>query len=77
MPDLAMQVAGNTAIPAVNGTAEYTSLRLRGREGIHNITFQGQTLSPNRDLMPSQVRPHTLPGAGTAPVTLTRPSCLR
>ncbi len=47
---------GETEKRAFNGTALFRSLRLRGSEGLQNVTFTGQVINPPRDLVPDQVR---------------------
>ncbi|GIL85173.1 hypothetical protein Vretifemale_13573, partial [Volvox reticuliferus] len=56
-------VSGAVTVTSVNGTAEFTALRLRAREGLHTINMTGRAQLPVRELLASQLRIYVRPCA--------------
>ncbi|GIL55405.1 hypothetical protein Vafri_10963 [Volvox africanus] len=56
-------VSGAITVTSVNGTAEFTALRLRAREGLHTVNMTGRSQLPVRELLASQVRIYVRPCA--------------
>ncbi|GLI60546.1 hypothetical protein VaNZ11_002702 [Volvox africanus] len=56
-------VSGAITVTSVNGTAEFTALRLRAREGLHTVNMTGRSHLPVRELLASQVRIYVRPCA--------------
>ncbi len=59
-----LDVSGGTTLPAVNGTADFGALRLRAREGLHNVTLTGRLYEPSRELLTDMVREEAGGGRG-------------
>ncbi|GLC43402.1 hypothetical protein PLESTM_001469600 [Pleodorina starrii] len=57
------EVLGSVLVSAVNGTAEFTELRLRGREGLHTVPMTGRSLGPVRQLLSSELQIYVRPCA--------------
>ncbi|KXZ55163.1 hypothetical protein GPECTOR_3g310 [Gonium pectorale] len=57
------EVSGGLAIPAVNGVAEYSTMRLRAKEGLHTVAMTGQLYAPLREMLDDQVQIYVRPCA--------------
>lgn len=54
-------ISGETSIPPSNGTAHFTAMRLRAREGLHNVTLSGRLNGPTRELLSDMVSIYVRP----------------
>ena len=50
-----VQVSGTTRMLASNGSAHFLSIKLRAREGPHNVSFYARMNDPNRLVKADQV----------------------
>ncbi|GFR39712.1 hypothetical protein Agub_g192 [Astrephomene gubernaculifera] len=57
------EVSGALAMEAVDGSANFTSMRLRAREGLHSISMTGRVYSPSRVLLADDVEIYVRPCA--------------
>ncbi|KAG2489839.1 hypothetical protein HYH03_011642 [Edaphochlamys debaryana] len=75
---VSQEVSGETHVLAVNGTASFSTLRLRGREGPHNVTFTGSVFELDRELKPRPVQIYVRPcGINEYLTPINRDQCLR
>ncbi|KAG2493106.1 hypothetical protein HYH03_008769 [Edaphochlamys debaryana] len=55
------EVSGQLEVRARNGTSTFSALRLRGREGLHNVSMAAFCYDPARDLLTDQLQIYVRP----------------